>query len=59
MMDIDRVNNNKSYLEKLKDEFNEIIKFILFLDYLISFDIFFYKSNFVFNIIYFFNIFNK
>src|SRR5436853_1896727 len=59
IININKINNNKSYLKKLKNKFNKIIKFILFLNYLIFFNIFFYKNNFVFNIIYSLNISNK
>ena len=43
----------------MKDKLNEIIEFILFLDYLVFSNIFFYKNNFVSNIIYSLNISNK
>ena len=59
IINIGRVSNGKSYLERLKDKFNKIIKFILFLSYLIFSNIFFCKNNFVFNIIYSLNISNK
>ena len=59
MINVDRISNGKSYLKRLKDKFNEIIKFILFLNYLIFFNMLFYKSNFISNIIYSFNISNK
>ena len=59
IININEVDNSKSYLERLKNKLNKIIKFILFLNYLIFSNIFFYKNNFVYNIIYSLNIFNK
>ena len=59
IININKINNNKFYLKRLENKFNKIIEFILFLSYLISFNIFFYKNNFIFNIIYSFNISNK
>jgi hypothetical protein len=59
MMSVDEVDNDKSCSEGLEDELNEITEFVLSLSCLVLSDMLFYKSNFVFNIIYSLNVFNK